>query len=178
MTKFRLNSYVFEILSPSSPIMGKNWKHDLARSCFMLQIFWQTCLCHENIQLAEVSPVLLRHHRSSTIHVITSQGSPKREAFFENLLWPWLASPNILLRQLEATVIVPQDKDNDKDDDKDKDTDKLTERLYMCYIFEMPKTQAFQVWCWIPPTGHHRHHSCPLKPLGPCLSHAHNESCT
>ena len=28
--------FFLEILSPSSPIMGHNWKHDLVRSCFIL----------------------------------------------------------------------------------------------------------------------------------------------
>ena len=30
----------FENLSSSSPIMGHNWKHDLARSCFILKQLW------------------------------------------------------------------------------------------------------------------------------------------
>ena len=30
--------FFLEILSPSSPILGHNWKHDLARSCFILKI--------------------------------------------------------------------------------------------------------------------------------------------
>ena len=52
------SKYCFlEILSPSTPILGHNWKHDLARSCFILEvlsrhriwnlvnlIFWIWCL--------------------------------------------------------------------------------------------------------------------------------------
>ena len=34
-------------------------------------------------------------------------------------------------------------------------------------IIEIPKTQAFQVWCGLPPTGHHCHPSCPLTPWDP-----------
>ena len=130
-------------------------------------------ISHENIQLTEVSPELLRHHRSSTIHVITSsrirfcdckifkwndgqrraQGSPKREAFFENLLF-------------HVTVIGKCHKT--KTMQRHRQTHWKTQHaLY----FEMPKTQAFQVWSWIPSTGHHRHHSCPIDPLGPCLTH-------
>ena len=30
--------FFLEILSPSSPILGHNWKHDLARSCFILKL--------------------------------------------------------------------------------------------------------------------------------------------
>ena len=37
------------------------------------------------------------------------------------------------------------DKQDDKENDKDKNTDKLTERLYICFIFEIQKTRAFQV---------------------------------
>ena len=32
-------SYFFEILLPSSQIMGHKWNHDLARSCFLLKTF-------------------------------------------------------------------------------------------------------------------------------------------
>ena len=45
MTKFREKTvsasaspvFFLEILSPSSPILSQNWKHDLARSCFILE---------------------------------------------------------------------------------------------------------------------------------------------
>ena len=33
-----LKFFIFPFLSPSSPILGHNWKHDLARSCFILEI--------------------------------------------------------------------------------------------------------------------------------------------
>jgi len=46
VTKFREKTvsasaspvFFLEILSPSSPILGHNWKHDLARSCFILEV--------------------------------------------------------------------------------------------------------------------------------------------
>ena len=56
-----------------------------------------------------------------------------------------------------------KDKDEYKDNDKDKDTERITESLTVCYIFGILMTQAFQVWWWIPPTGHP---SCSLDPLG------------
>ena len=34
--------FFFKILPPSSPILGQNWKHDLARSCFILRSALQT----------------------------------------------------------------------------------------------------------------------------------------
>ena len=34
---YRLSNYFLEILSPSLPIMGHNWKHNLARSYFILE---------------------------------------------------------------------------------------------------------------------------------------------
>ena len=45
----RLASFSLEILSPSSPILGQNWKHDLFRWCFKLKFpqfsqFFQTLL--------------------------------------------------------------------------------------------------------------------------------------
>ena len=141
---------------------------------------------HDSIQLTEVSlvpSVPLRQHRSSTIHVITS--SSTRFCTCKSFKWnegelrahprerrslriscytlTWLmASTNMLRRQLEATVIVPQSKQlqnvyidhyiwpaslikilseiktvaTDCCDDKDKDTDKLTERLNMRYILK------------------------------------------
>ena len=33
----RLASFFLEILSPLSPILSQNWKHDLARACFILK---------------------------------------------------------------------------------------------------------------------------------------------
>ena len=39
------SSVIFSILSPLSPIMGHNWIDDLARSCFILQIWFWLCLC-------------------------------------------------------------------------------------------------------------------------------------
>ena len=34
---FSRNSFFLKIFSPLSPIFGHNWKHDLARSCFILK---------------------------------------------------------------------------------------------------------------------------------------------
>ena len=87
---------------------------------------------HDSIQLTEVSlvpSVPLRQHRSSTIHVITSSSTrfctcksfkwndgelrahPRERRSFRiscyTLTW-LMASTNMLRRQLEATVIVPQ----------------------------------------------------------------------
>ena len=37
------------------------------------------------------------------------------------------------------------DNDNDKDKDKDKDKDESAENLNICYIFENPRIQGYQI---------------------------------
>ena len=37
--------FFLKILSPSSPILGHNWKHDIARSCFILESIYIVYFC-------------------------------------------------------------------------------------------------------------------------------------
>ena len=60
MTKFRektvsagpLPVFFLEILSPLSPILGHNWKHDLARSCFILKLVFPNLVQKLHLEVA------------------------------------------------------------------------------------------------------------------------------
>ena len=55
-------------MSPSSPIMGPNWKHDPARSCFILE----THLTMDIDKIWALGTIIQHEHHEIVAHLLSS----------------------------------------------------------------------------------------------------------